>query len=99
MNRDDLRPYLEREVERWSGKSWEALRQELREKVLNECEVGAPYHLEVELLEDNPDYLHVLVAVCSENAKWSCYHPLAATFIVRGDGRIEKPVLHAGAKA
>jgi len=99
MKRDDLRPYLEREIEVWSAKSYEALRRELKEKNLARCEMGAPYHLEVDLLEDKPDYLHVSVAVCSENAKWSCYYPLSSSFIVHRDGRVEKPVLHAGAKA
>jgi len=99
MKREDLRPFLEKEIERWSGKSYEALRQELREKVLNECEAGAPYHLEVDLLEDKPDYLNVSVAVCSEKVKWSCYHPLSANFIVYRDGRVDKPMLHAESKA
>jgi len=90
MKREDSRPYLDREIDRWSAKSYDALRQELNEKALNECEAGAPYHLEIQLLEDKPDYLHVFVAVCSENAKWSCSHPLSGSFIVRRDGRVEK---------
>jgi hypothetical protein len=90
MKCEDLRPFLDAEVEKWSARPYEVLRQELEAKVHAECQVGAPYHLEVGLLEDRPAYLHVMVAVCGEDAKVSCFHPLSASFIVYRAGRVDK---------
>ncbi len=89
VKRQDLRPYLEAEIENWSSKPYETLRAELKEGFADARE-GLAYHVEVELLENRDDYLQVSVAVCSEAAPWSCYHPLSASFIVRADGRVEK---------
>jgi hypothetical protein len=89
VKRDDLRLSLEAEVEKWSAKSYEALRSELKDGYAR-CEVGEPYHVEVQLLEDRTDYVHVGIGVCSEHAKWSCFHPLSASFLVYRDGRVKK---------
>lgn len=89
MKREDLRPYLEREVAKWSAKSYQTLREELRDGSFN-ANPGAEYHLEVDLAENRDDYVHVNVAVCSEHVRWSCFHPLTASFLVHRDGRIEK---------
>jgi len=89
MKREDLRPHLEAEVQKWSAKSYDGLCEELAD-VHAECRNGAPYHFEVQLLEHKRDYVHVMVGVCSERAKWSCYHPLSASFIVHRDGRVQK---------
>ncbi len=83
-------PCLEAEVKKWSAKSYNALREELRAAAHVKCREEAPYHLEVELLGCNHDYVHVMVSVCSETVKWSCYHPLSASFIVHRDGRVER---------
>lgn len=90
MKRKDLGPYLEAEVRRWSAKSYNALREELKAAAHVECREDAPVHLEVELLERKRDYVHVMVSVCSQSAKWSCYHPLSTSFIVHRDGRVER---------
>ena len=90
MKREDLRVYVEREVARWSAKSYDTLRQELREGNYTECEPGAEYHLEVDLLENREDYVHVSVGICSEQVRWSCFHPLSASFVVYRDGRVTK---------
>jgi hypothetical protein len=89
VKREDLWPYLEAEVTRWSAKSYESLREQLIQGH-EECEAGAAYHLEVQLLENRADYVHVMVAVCSESAKWSCFHPLSTSFLVYRDGRVDK---------
>ena len=90
MRREDLRPYLKAEVEKWSAKTYGALRPELAKGPHVECEEGAAYHSEVLLLEDRDDYVHVGVEVCSEHARWSCFHPLSTTFLVYRDGRVDK---------
>jgi hypothetical protein len=71
MKREELRPYLEREVEKWSAKSYESLREELKAGNGNyaDCESQKEYHLEVDLLEDRDDYVHVSVGVCSEKVR------------------------------
>ena len=90
MKRENLRPYLDCEIERWSAKSYETLREELREGNYTDCEPEAEYHVEVELLEDRGDYVHVSVAVCSEKVRWSCFHPLSRSFLVYRDGSVKK---------
>ncbi len=90
MKREDLGVFLERELARWSAKSYEVLRQELREGNHTQAEAGAEYHLEVDLLENREDYVHVTVSVCSERVGWSCIQPLSTSFLVFRDGRVEK---------
>jgi hypothetical protein len=89
VKRGDLPPYLWAEVEKCSAKSYETLRSELKD-VYARCEEGEPYHVEVQLLEDRSDYVHVGVAVCSEEVGWSCFSPLSQSFIVYRDGRVDK---------
>jgi hypothetical protein len=90
MKREELRPYLEREVERWSAKSYAELRVELQEGCYADARPDSEYHVEVDLLEDRQEYVHVMVSVCSPKAGWSCYHPLSTSFLVYRDGRVEK---------
>jgi hypothetical protein len=89
VRREDLGRYLQEEVKNWSSKSFGTLRDELR-KGYERCDPGSLYHLEVTLLEDREDYVHVSLAVCSENVRWSCFNPLSASFIVYQDGRVDK---------
>ena len=90
MKRDDLRPFLQQEVDKWSAKSYETLRQELKEGNYTKANPDDEYHLEVDMLENRADYVNVCVAVCSEKVRWSCIHPLSATFLVYPDGRVDK---------
>ncbi len=90
MKRKELRPYLEREVDEGSAKSYETLRTALKGGDHEECEEGAEYHIEVSLLEDCVDYVHVPVAVCSEKAAGSCFLALSTSFLVYRNGRVEK---------
>jgi hypothetical protein len=75
VKREQLTPYLDVEVEKWSAKSFGALRAELKPGPYNEAEIDADHHLEFQLLEDKEDYIHVLVTVGSETVGWSCFHP------------------------
>jgi RNA binding exosome subunit len=90
VKRDDLRPYLQRELDKWSAKSYDTLRQELKDGNYTKADKDDAYHLEVDLLENCDDYVHVSVAVCSERVRWSCIHPLSASFLVYRDGRVKK---------
>ncbi|HLW79199.1 MAG TPA: hypothetical protein VKU44_06330 [Terriglobia bacterium] len=90
MNRQDLQPFLDREIERWSAKAYQTLRDELREGNFADANPGSEYHVEVDLLENRADYVHVSVAVCSEHVRRSCLHALSRSFLVYRDGRIKK---------
>lgn len=64
MKREDLRPYLDREVAKWSAKSYQTLREVLRDgSYADAANPQAEYHLEVDLVENRDDYVHVNVAV------------------------------------
>lgn len=55
---------LDAEVARWSGMSWEQLVAELHDVRAYRVEVESKrYQIEVELLENTKDYVHVMVAV------------------------------------
>jgi hypothetical protein len=62
--RDVWRKVLEAEVRRWSALSAEELLAQLRELQVYEVELdGKPYQVEVQLLPETPDHVHVMVAV------------------------------------
>lgn len=90
MKREDLRPYLQHEIDQWSAKSYQSLRQELKEGPYNKADSEDEYHVEVDLLENRDDYVHVTVGVCSERVPWSCIFPLCRSFLVYRDGRVDK---------
>ena len=57
-------PVLDAEVRRWSAKSYDQLVSDLREMQVYEVEFESkPYQVEVEILENTENYVHVLVAV------------------------------------
>jgi hypothetical protein len=59
-----LRAHLAKEVKLWSLKTNDQLRQELTDVVAMVRDNGEDsYNLEVQLVEDTPDYVHVCVSV------------------------------------
>lgn len=63
--REEWRKVLDSEVQRWSAMSWSQLVSELRDGLQAyqfEFE-SKQYNVEVELLENTEQYLHVVVAV------------------------------------
>jgi len=62
--RAEWQKVLDIEVAHWSGKSWHQLVKELHELQAYQVEVESKqFQVEVELLEDTKDYVHVIVAV------------------------------------
>jgi hypothetical protein len=62
--REEWREVLDAEVKRWSALSCEHLVSELHGLAAYEVEFGAGrYQVEVELLEETAEYLHVSIAV------------------------------------
>ena len=89
--REQWRPVLDAEVERWSGKSCERLTTELADVQAYEVVFnGKNYFVEVELLENTDKYLHVGLSVddCTIPAS---FRPLSTSFICKknnGEKRI-----------
>jgi hypothetical protein len=91
----DWRAVFDDEVARWKAKSYADLRAALSGVIVKQtCCVhydregpGGPYQVEVQPLEDRPDYLHALVTVCAPH-RWLC-RSLSESFIRHADGRLD----------
>jgi hypothetical protein len=93
MTKDELRQCLAREVERWCAKNYETLLSELAKAVSYEHGDGPDwYAVDVELLEREPEYVHVMVVVDNRLRRPPLlpYKPLSADFLVYRDGRVDK---------
>ncbi|HSR54972.1 MAG TPA: hypothetical protein VLN73_01935 [Alphaproteobacteria bacterium] len=89
MDKAALQALLDREVEAWSRKPFAALMEELDDVVAYQRGDGSGFHqFEVQMLEREPDYLHVLVSIDDGSFRRSL-SPLSRGFIVHRDGRIE----------
>lgn len=91
MNKNDLKECLRVEVERWCAKSFDALVAELADVVACTGEGSVFYQVEVQLLERQPEYVHVAVAVDDGGVR--AFMPLSTSFLVYRHGRIEEPAL------
>jgi len=79
--RNGWRPVLDQEINRWSQKSYDELRAELSDIQNYQIEFESKaYQVEVELLENTPDYVHVDVRVDDGSLPWSIA-PLSADFV------------------
>ena len=79
--REEWARVLEIEKRRWSAKSWAELVSDLADGQQYEVEFESKrYQVEVELLENTAQYLHVIVAV-DDGSLPASIHPLSATFL------------------
>ena len=79
--RDDWQRVLDAEVQRWSALSSGRLSAELNEVQAYEVEFEhRRYQVEVQLLENTEDYVHVMVAV-DDGTLPASITPLTQTFI------------------
>jgi len=79
--RDEWRKVLDAEVKRWSAMSCAQLVSELRELQSYEVELDSKqYQVEVEMLEDTAQYVHVMVAVDNGRVPAS-FCPLCHSFV------------------
>jgi hypothetical protein len=79
--REEWQKVLDAEVARWSGMPWEQLVTELREVRAYQVELDSkPYQVEVQLLENTVDYVHVSVSVDDGSLLQSIF-PLTHSFI------------------
>ena len=79
--REEWRKVLDAEVARWSAMSWEQLVAELRDLRAYEVELDSKeYQVEVEILENNAEYIHVVVSV-DDGSLPASLSPLTHSFI------------------
>ncbi len=89
MNADELKCCSDREVDAWCRKGYSALLKELGDVVAYEsCDGPLRFQVEVQLIEKESDYLHVIVSV--DDGGWRAFKPLSYSFIVHRDGRVER---------
>jgi hypothetical protein len=84
MNRRERwQAVLEAEIKRWSQKSYEELLSNLSDVQVYEVELDSLAHqVEVELLENRPDYLHVSISV-DDGSLPASLRPATGSFILR----------------
>lgn len=81
---------LAREIDSWSRRPLTELESTLKEPTSYACSSeGTTFQVEVQLLEVEPSYIHVAVAV-DDGSLWRSLKPLSSSFIVHRDGRVEK---------
>ena len=79
--REEWRKVLDSEVRRWSAMGCEQLISELRDLQAYEVELDSKkYQVEVEVLENTAEYVHVMVAV-DDGSLLASISPLSHTFI------------------
>lgn len=79
-------PVLEAETKRWSAKSCAQLAAELTNEQAYEVEFESrQYQVEVQLLENTPKYLHVLVSV-DDGSLPASISPLSTSFLRYKEG-------------
>lgn len=78
------------ELEKWSGLTYDELRSRLTSEVVYTGEArGTSYQAEILLLENTPDYVHVMVGVMGSDGRWAIC-PFSRSFLVYADGRVDK---------
>lgn len=89
MRRSELLKFLEDEVAAWASKKYKELKVELATPVSYETErEGRKYTVEVQVIEDTPDYIHVSLDV-DDGSIVRTVLPLVKSFLVYRDGRVD----------
>jgi hypothetical protein len=89
--RHEWKPVLETEVKKWSALSLAQVMSKLPESECYEVEFEfKKYQVEVELLEDTDQYIHVGVAV-DDGSLPASFRPVTSSFILNKDGSIDPP--------
>jgi hypothetical protein len=88
--REEWKKVLDSELERWTAKSIEELLLELREVEAYQVDFDSKrYNVEVQLLENTNEYIHVLVDV-DDGSLPASFSPLGQTFIRNKTPEVEK---------
>ena len=89
MTKSELQRLLDAEVDELSRRSYARLVDDLPDVLAYQRGDGASYHqFEVQMIEHEPDYVHILVSV-DDGGFLRSFSPITRSFIVHRDGRIE----------
>ena len=77
------------EIEAWTQKPYAQIVEELAEGIAYQREDPESHQFEVELLENTPEYVNVVISV-DDGSFWRSFSPVTRTFIVYRSGRIER---------
>lgn len=89
MVEQKLKELLSEELQEWSKKPRDQIVAELLCSRGYERGMGDSWHqFEVMLVENTPDYIHVLICVDDGSHEWA-RTPITSGFIVYQDGRVE----------
>jgi hypothetical protein len=81
--REQWQKVLDSELKRWSALCYQQLASELQQLQAYEVEIDSKkYQVEVELLENTQDYLHVIVTI-GDGSLPASISPLSHSFICR----------------
>jgi len=90
MKKHQLQSLLNAEVDEWAGKSYSKLVEDLADIAAYErSNDDGFYQFEVQMIEHEPDYVHVIVSI-DDGSFLRSLKPLSWSFIVHRDGRVEK---------
>lgn len=90
MDKAALQNLLDHEIDEWSRKPFEALIEELVDAVAFQRGEGSDFHqFEVQMIENEPEYLHILVSVDDGSFRRS-FAPLTGGFIIHRNDQIER---------
>lgn len=82
-NREQLRKILENEIKLWSAKPWEQLLADLSDSQDYQIHVDShTYQVEVDLLENTDEYVHVGIGVDDGRLPSSIF-PVSDSFILK----------------
>lgn len=88
MEADELRRCLDHEVATWHRRSYSTLRKDLERLVTYTCGEGSSrYEVEVRLLKNESEYVHVGIAIDDGHR---AYRPLCHSFVVYKEPRADK---------
>ena len=86
-SREEWQRVLQTERRRWSSMSCDMVLAELKRRDVYEVVADSKrYQVEVELLQDTPDYLHMSIAV-DDGSLPASIHPASESFLCRKSER------------
>jgi len=89
MDKPRLQSLLDAETKTWAAKPYDQLVQDLNDVVAYGRGEGEDSHqFEVQIIEREETYLHVLVSI-DDASLWRSFSPLTRGFFAHRDGRVE----------
>jgi len=90
MKKSKLQEILRREIDKYASKSYKELTEISESIVYQGNEEGEFFQVEILLLENKMDYVHVGVSVDDGSFIRTTFWPVSSSFLVFSDGRVDK---------